>query len=123
MILALGRQVLYLGIVGVTPVIWFRSNEGEKLIQLGREGNFAEIGAFFANHQHIFRLLLTTGIAGITAGLSYLQLPLKLFLGWLPGVGRIDVFAAQLSVFFGAISLAAAFYLETTYEQSKHKKQ
>ena len=112
MIVALGREIIFLGILGVTPLIWFRANEGERVVELLREKKYSDILIFIKTHENIFRLLLTTGIAGITGGLAYLQLPLKFFIGWLPVVGRLDLFFAKLSVLVGAGSLAGAFWWE-----------
>jgi hypothetical protein len=119
MIITLGREIIYLGILGVTPLFWFRANEGERVLQLIREKQYPDIVAFMQTHENIFRLLLTSGIASITAGVAYLQLPLKVFIGWLPGVGRLDTFFAKLCVLVGAGSLAGAFWWE---ERKKDKK-
>ncbi len=66
---------------------------------------------FVNQHERIFRLLFTSGLALIVAGGSYLQLPLKLFLGWLPLLGRIDHFIARclVSVGIGSVALALVF--------------
>ena len=121
MIVALGREILYLGVLGVTPVIWFRANEGARILDLMQDRKYAEILEFIKTHEYVFRLLLTTGIAGLTGGLAYLQLPLKFFLGWLPVLGRLDLFFAKLSVLVGAGSLAGAFWWEERNKQGKDK--
>ncbi len=119
MFFSLGKQIVYMSIIGISPLIWFRANEGDRIVELMKQKNYADILAWFRNNENLFRLLLTSGITAIASGIAYLQLPLKLFIGWLPFVGRVDTFFAKIFVLAGFASLSGALLLEGSIIQKK----
>ena len=105
MIIATAKQVIFLSILSATPIIWFRANRVDQLIELLRNGQYKELLDLLKSKEAIFKIVFTTGIALLVEGYSYLQLPLRLFVGWLPFFGRIDDLVAKCGISVGALAV------------------
>ena len=113
MIVATCKQMILLGVVAATPVIWFRVNEFEKILELLRLGEFQELLNLAKKPERILRFFFSSGLAGLIGGAAYLSLPLKIFIGWIPFVGRIDDFIAKSFFSGGLFALALGFAIQS----------
>jgi hypothetical protein len=98
------------------PAIWFQSNEVDKIWELIKQEKFLEILSLVKENQQ--KIAFSTGLALLCSGLAYLQLPMKLFVGWMPIIGRFDTFFAKS---FIAGGLATLIFAISNDEEFKKK--
>ena len=113
MIISTGKQLILLGVLATTPVIWYKVNELDRLLELIRLGDYQELLKLIKQPERFLRFCFSSGIAGFVGGASYLCLPLKMFIGWIPFVGRVDDFIAKSFVSGGLCALALGFAIQT----------
>ena len=113
MIIATGKQIILLGVVAATPVIWFRINEIDKMVELIRLGEFQELINLVKKPERVLRFFFSSGLAGLIGGAAYLCLPLKIFIGWIPFLGRIDDFIAKSFFSGGLCALAVGLVIQS----------
>ena len=113
MIISTGKQVILLGLLAATPVIWYRVNELEKLLELVRLGDYQELLKLLKQPERVLRFCFSSGIAGFVGGAAYLSLPIRLFIGWIPFVGRVDDFIAKSFISGGICALAIGFGIQS----------
>ena len=107
MLISTVKQGVLLAVLAGVPVIWFRVNGIEKVLELIRLGQFAEIVKLIKQPERVLRFFFSSGVACVLGGAAYLSLPLKFFIGWIPFVGRIDDFVAKSFVTGGLLAFAA----------------
>ena len=108
-IISTGKQFILLGVLGLTPIIWYRVNEMDKILELLRMGEFQDLLDLARKPERVMRLIFSSGMAGLVGGATYLALPVKLFIGWIPFLGRIDEFVARSFVSGGICALGIGF--------------
>ena len=115
MLVATGKQIILLGVIAGAPIVWFRVNEIEKVLELVRLAQYPEILKMLKEPERVLRFFFSSGIAGFVAGAAYLSLPVRLFVGWIPFVGRIDDFVAKSFVSGGLVAVALGFALQSHF--------
>ena len=113
MLISTGKQIALLTVLCTTPYVWFNVNEVGKFLENLRLGQYSEIIKSAKEPERILRFFFSSGICAFLLGATYLNLPLKFFMGWIPFVGRIDDFIAKSFVTAGVASLAIGFGLQT----------
>ena len=112
-LLSIGQQVLCMSLIGLTPFVWLQVNDTQKALDLIQKEQFSDLIVFV--NERSSHILLTSGCAAMVSGAAYLQLPLKIFLGWVPFIGRVDDLMARLLLFSGFTFVALAFYKQFHY--------